>query len=795
MILPQILLPTRITNQSKTLIDNIFSSVSLPGCTSGNLCHIISDHLPQFAVFHSPNNKESDKCDVYKKDWSNFDQENFVLDFLDIDWDNHFTGCDLNPDLCFDYFNDKMNDLLERHLPTVRLTKKQAKTRLKPWITPGITRAMSKRDHYFRKFNKSKNEDSKTHFHNLFKTYRNMIVTLCRQSKSKFYTQYFQQYSSNMHKMWTGVRDLISLKSKTISPISLKIGNSITSDPETVANHFNEFFSTIADNIQTTIPPTKYHYSTFLKNKNRNSIFLRPTTPVEVIEIINSFSISKSHGPHSIPTKILKLIKQDISVPISKLINTSFEHGIFPSTLKIAQVIPVFKKGSPLNISNYRPISLLSNIEKIYEKVMYSRLVNFLNSNSTIYSRQFGFRKAHSTVQTLIDIVERIRIAVDKGEFACGVFVDFQKAFDTVDHNILISKLEHYGIRGLACQWFKSYLSDRYQYVKVGNAKSILKLIKHGVPQGSVLGPLLFLLYINDLHTAINSSETFHFADDTHLLNFSKKIEALCSKVSADLRSLICWLNANKISLNVQKTEFIIFHSKSKVLSFDPFLKVGGKKIFPSSSIKYLGVHLDKHLDWKSHVNSIIPKLQRANGALSKLRHLIPLKPLTSIYHALFQSHIRYACQVWGLRDTHITHRILTLQKTALRLITFNEPRAHSNPIFAELGILKFFDIVEVLNILLVHKHINADLPIDLLSTLNFDKVDHNFDTRNQVLGLLKTKHYRTHKFGLNSLTRLASQQWNNFQLCYPNIKLEDLRHSKLKSLSWKYFLNTYFNN
>jgi len=158
---------------------------------------------------------------------------------------------------------------------------------------------------------------------------------------------------------------------------------------------------------------------------------------------------------------------------------------------------------------------------------MYNRLVDFLNQSNQIYTRQFGFRKAHSTANTLINIVERIRESLDKGEFACGVFVDLQKAFDTVDHKILLHKLCHYGIRGPVNQWFKSYLSNRYQYVAIKNSKSILKLIIHGVPQGSVLGPLLFLLYINDLHFSIHTSETYHFADETHLLNFSKSVASL----------------------------------------------------------------------------------------------------------------------------------------------------------------------------------------------------------------------------------------------------------------------------
>ena len=414
---------------------------------------------------------------------------------------------------------------------------------------------------------------------------------------------------------------------------------------------------------------------------------------------------------------------------------------------------------------------------------MYSRLFGFLDTHNLIYARQFGFRKGHSTIHALINITERIRKCLDKGEFACGVFVDLQKAFDTVDHKILLSKLNHYGIRGCCNDWFRSYLSDRLQFVSIGNSNSNTKPVKHGVPQGSVLGPLLFFIYINDLHWAIKHSETFHFADDTHLLHFSKTIASLCSKINADLRILTCWLNANKISLNSSKTEFILFRSRSKSLTFIPFLKLLGKQIYPSSSVKYLGVCIDEHLSWKPHIFETANKLRRANGALSKLRHYIPLKTLVAIYHAIFSSHMRYACQVWGLCDNVACHRILTLQKCALRLITFNAPRSPSNPIFSNLGILKFFDLVEVLNILFVHQHSNRDLPEYLLNTLNLSKTSHSFNTRGSTLGLLQLSSVKTKFYGLNSFSSLSIQQWNRLQRSFPNINLCEISKSNLKHL------------
>ena len=795
LVLPQILLPTRITEDTKTIIDNILTSPSENGTISGNICYSISDHLPQFCLFPSFDRQLPFNTPYFRQDWPNFNREGFISDFRSIEWDNLFGRFDYNTDSCFNVFNDKIKVLIERHLPTVRLTKRQIRAKIKPWLTPGILTSIAKREHYRKRLASAKTQQSKNRFGTLYRTYRNLIVSLIRRSKKNHYAHYFDIHSKNTRKVWSGVRNLISTQANSECSISITNGDSVTSDPNTVANDFNNFFTTIADSIRDKMPPSFNHFSSFLKNPNLNSLVLTPTTTEEIAKVIGSFSKSKASGPNSIPVKILKLINQSISMPISALINSSFESGIFPSVLKISKVIPVFKnKGSPLEVSNYRPISLLSNIEKIFEKVIYSRVINFLEENHQIYSRQFGFRKAHSTENTLINIVERIRASIDKGEFVCGVFVDLQKAFDTVDHEILLAKLEHYGVRDITNTLFRSYLSNRSQFVYVANSKSQLKSINHGVPQGSVLGPLLFLLYINDLHQCIKKSETYHFADDTHLLNFSKTVWNLCGRVNSDLRALVSWLNANKISLNASKTEFVIFCSPWKRMDCIPRLKLFGKILTPSKSVKYLGVHLDEHLNWKVHIGIVAAKLRRANGAISKLRHYVPHDVLLNVYHAIFVSHIRYASQIWGLCDNTVTHRIQVLQNTAMRLITFKGPRTSATPIYAELGLLKFFDQVKVMNILYVQKYLNGNLPSDVLSTLDFEEIDHLRGTRRKKCKLLKLSTVNTLNFGLNSFTRLASKQWNELLRNHPDTDLCDLDTDDLKSLATSYFLGKYQN-
>ena len=308
---------------------------------------------------------------------------------------------------------------------------------------------------------------------------------------------------------------------------------------------------------------------------------------------------------------------------------------------------------------------MYQNIKKILNWIIRTIVLFLYYLTKSDVQASKSFRQNFSTTHALINLTENIRQALDQGKIGCGIFVDLQKAFDTVEHEVLLSKLDHYGVRGLTNNWFKSYLTGRKQYVSINGYNSSLSSIAYGVPQGSVLGPLLFLLYINDLHRAIKFCKVHHFADDTNLLFLTNSIRKLNKLINTDLKNLSNWLNANKISLNVKKTETIIFKSRRKKYEGVIKLKLNRQRPHSSNNVKYLGIKIDENLNWKHHINEVSTKLIRANAILFKIRNYVNPKILRSIYFAIFESHLNYSSIVWAQNPGSIK-RLIILQKRPL---------------------------------------------------------------------------------------------------------------------------------
>ena len=505
-----------------------------------------------------------------------------------------------------------------------------------------------------------------------------------------------------------------------------------------MANTFNNFYSNLGNSIEQKIPNSQQSFLSYLDTQTNNIFHAIPCDESEIATIISNFGLKKASGPNSIPNNLLKEFSSLLTYPIKILVNKSLSEGTFPTLLKTAQVCPIYKKLDKTKCVNYRPISLLSNLSKIFERIMYNRLERYLERNNMIYNHQFGFRRSYSTEHALMSITEQIKSNFRTKSYSCGVFVDLEKAFDTVNHSILISKLRHYGLNEICLSWFTSYLNNRSQQVSLNGQTSDSRPVTCGVPQGSILGPLLFLIYINDMNTAIKNSTVCHFADDTNLLYSQKNPKVLKKIMNKDLKTLYEWLCANRLSLNVGKTEFIIFRPPRKSLTDRIVLTLNKTKIYESSRIKYLGLILDPRLTWKEHINELPKKLGRSVGMLYKTRHFCPTPILKSLYYSIFNSHVSYGIPVWGYADQIYIKKIICAQKKAIRAITFSKYREHSTPLLKRLEILKIQDLLYLRTASLLWDLNKGNLPSSLSSYFTRANSIHEQNTRFAKSGNLK---------------------------------------------------------
>ena len=780
--LPLITLPTRIGHNTATLLDHICTNIADDNFDSGIIVSDISDHFPVFYIRHFKDKFIEKKSQQKTRKFDSKSKSKFKKLLEDKNWDNVLLNGD--QESAFNNFFESIDNCFESSFPEKNVNSSRKNRPFNPWMSEALIISRKRKAKLFNKKLRKPCQETKSRF----KEFNAVYTRLVRAARKKYFDDKFQEYSKDCKKTWQTINSVLGRGRKTVNIPDVFVSNGrVLSGAVEISEGFNNFFANIGPDLAKTIKGTEKRFSDFLSHETDENFVFANMTPDIINDALNRLKSKNSSGPDKISTNLLKSIIPTIMGPICYLFNLSFKTGFIPTILKTAKIVPIFKAGETDNFTNYRPISLLSSFSKLLEKVAANQIMKYLNKFKLLYEHQYGFRAKHNTTQPLIHFLDKIYNALNKpvSEYTLGIFIDLTKAFDTCDVEILLSKLEHYGFRGTSNLWFKNYLNGRKQFTSIRGADSSLKEISCGVPQGSILGPILFLILINDLPKA-SKFFTILFADDTTLQLSSKSLQDLYDLANFELSKIEDWFKANKLTLNASKTKYILFKKKKEDVNITSLkLLIDNKDIervgtgCKNESFKFVGVHLDENLNWNHHLKLVKNKASSAVFALSSVKNILPSNIKLTIYNSLFRSYIEYGISAWGRNKCSEMKQIHILQKRAVRLIDNSKAMSHSDPLFLKYKILKVNDLVDYNQAIFMYKYTNKLLPY---SFENIFKKLGNFE---------RSLNYQLDILNLSLLKYLPSSSllkiWNNLPL--------DLKRSNSLSIFKNRLLNSLFEN
>ena len=655
--IPKISLPTRITESSHTIIDHVWVN-ELVYSLNGVFPVDISDHYPVIIIFPKLKHKIKASYPVSFRIHSDENYEKFEDSILELC--NNFNEYNIfNVSVRCQIFCNKLFKIYDEAFPIK--TKHISQSKLKnPWITDSLLLSIKRRHKLYAQTRVNPNLIP------FYKKYRNIMTNLIRKAKKTYHENLFISHSNDGKKTWKCITEVLKGRRVNNNEFTINDNGLLLSDPISVSNSFNSHFTNSSHifrdtNFSSDIDPLQF------VNSIPDSFVFRYTNPNEVCIAASTFQ-NKSTHLMNIPNFIYKSIIGLISPTITGLFNSCFEESSFPNILKVSRVIPLFKKGDKKDMSNYRPISTLNFISKLFEKLLYNRLYSFLEEKSILSSSQYGFRKNISTSDALLDLTCNIHQSFNEKKYLLAVFLDVKKAFDSVDHSLLIRKMSMLGIRGNSLNLFKSYLNDRHQYTVINSAKSSMNKIEIGVPQGSVLGPLLFLIFINDLVNSSRKLKFILFADDTTIFLSHNNLDVLFNTMNQELENVHKWFSSNRLLLNLDKTNSILFSTKDIIHNHS--LTIDNCVISEIDFVKFLGIFIDNKLLFTTHIKFIEDKISKSFGVLRKISSFLPSEVLKKIYYAIIHPFILYGLEIWGSASQSNLNKLRSIQRRSLKLFT-----------------------------------------------------------------------------------------------------------------------------